>query len=109
MNQPFTEEHWTDTDGNPAGGVSYGTGFAVSWQNGPLGRGDERREPNGAFVETMLGVVKGRLEFYETAAAGRFACDENKAALACIQSALNVLDGRTKAREERGVEGTHGK
>jgi len=43
-------EHWRDDKGRPAGGVSSGRGFAISWQNGPLGRGNERRDPNGAFV-----------------------------------------------------------
>lgn len=107
MNQPFFEEHWQDENDNPAGGVSYGTGFAISWQNGPLGRGEERREAKGAFVETLLSVVKGRIEFYETAASGRFACNENAEAIRYIELALASLDSRTRAREARDVEGTH--
>lgn len=109
MRQPFSEEHWTDGDGNPAGGVSYGTGFCVSWQNGPLGRGEDRRAPNGGFVETLLEVVYGRIQFYEEAADGRFSCHENQEAQRHILAALEVLDSRTKAREARGVEGTHGR
>ena len=41
----------TDTDTDPAGGFVHGKGFRIDWQNGPLGRGNERQEPNGAFVE----------------------------------------------------------
>jgi hypothetical protein len=31
-----TSNHFTDVDGNPAGGTTYGNGFAIGWQNGPL-------------------------------------------------------------------------
>lgn len=109
MNHPFTDEHWTDENGNPAGGTSFGTGFCVSWQHGPLGRGEERREPNGAFVETLLAVVKSRIGFYQSAADGRFACEENADAIKHIEAALERLDSRTRDREARQVEGTHGR
>lgn len=65
MKQGHFEEHWCDADGNPAGGVSSGKGFVCSWQNGPLGRGNDRREPNGAFVEDVIQAVIGRIEFYQ--------------------------------------------
>lgn len=106
MRRGFFEEHWTN-DGNPAGGVSSGRGVAISWQNGPLGRGEHRREPNGAFVEDVLMMCLGRLVFYQTAAAGRFACQENSDAISHLEAALNVLDQRTLAREAQGVEGLH--
>ena len=41
MESPITSTHWNDTNGNPAGGATYGHGFAISWQNGPL------NEPGG--------------------------------------------------------------
>ena len=63
--QGHFEEHWNDVDRNPAGGVSSGRGFAISWQNGPLGRGNDRREPNGAFVEDVIQAVIGRISFYQ--------------------------------------------
>ena len=66
MKTPFTEHHWKDEQGRPAGGTSFGPGFCVSWQNGPLGRGEGRIPPNGAFVETLIAVAKGRLEFYQS-------------------------------------------
>lgn len=97
-------EHWKDEQGRPAGGVSSGRGFTVSWQNGPLGRGDERRQPNGAFVEDVLGACLGRLEFYQ---ASEFACDENADAIAHIFDALTRLNERTVRRTAAGVEGTH--
>lgn len=104
MKMPFTEQHWSDANGNPAGGVSFGHGCCISWQNGPLGRGAERLDPNGAFVETVLAMVYGRLAFYQTSP---FACEANAEAMEYIQGALEVLDARTKEREARQVEGTH--
>ncbi len=100
----FTQEHWLDADENPAGGVSFGEGFTISWQNGPLGRGEERREPNGAFVETLIQAVIGRIEFYQE---GKFACKENADALEFLDQAWAVLNSRTQRREAQEVEGTH--
>lgn len=113
----FFSENWTDglvhaPEGKdpgpvPAGGVSSGRGFTVSWQNGPLGRGTERREPNGAFVEDVLAACKNRIEWYQTACGGQFACEENESAILAIELALARLDERTKRRETAGTEGTH--
>lgn len=104
MKQGFKSEHWKDTNGNPAGGVSYGVGFAVSWQHGPLGRDADRIQPNGAFVEDLLGVVMDRIEYYQDS---RFNCKENAEALHHLQMAAEFLDSRTQNREARQVEGTH--
>jgi len=103
MRQGHFEEHWTDNDA-PAGGVSTGRGFTISWQNGPLGRGNNRKEPNGAFVEDVIQAVIGRIEFYQ---ASPFACQENDNALANLRRAAWELDQRTRSREVRAVEGTH--
>lgn len=99
-------EHWLDGAGNPAGGVSTGRGFTISWQNGPLGEigTSLRHEPDGAFVEDVLQAVIGRIEFYQQ---GRFACQENEDALTALRMAAQRLDDRTKDRERRLVEGTH--
>lgn len=102
--QRFFSENWLDEQGNPAGGVVSGRGFTISWQNGPLGRGSERREPNGAFVEDVIAAVTQRIEFYQQ---GRFACDENLAAINQLRVALAALALRTRKRETRAVEGTH--
>lgn len=100
----FKDEHWFDRNGNPTGGVSYGTGFTISWQNGPLGTGENRKEPNGAFVETIIKAAVQRLEFYQE---GKFACSENEMAIEHLELALNILNSRTLKRQKRGVEGTH--
>jgi hypothetical protein len=107
MKQRIVEEHHTDADGNPTGGTSCAVGMSIMWQSGPLGRGGERSEPNGAFVEGVLQAALGRLEFYQTASGGRFACDENATAIEHVKGALAALDRRTQRREQRGVEGTH--
>lgn len=106
MKQGHFEEHWNDANGNPAGGVSTGIGFTISWQNGPLGRSgtSERHGPNGAFVEDVIQAVIGRIEFYQ---ASRFSCQDNLDALKHLQVAAECLDHRTKDREARTVEGTH--
>lgn len=98
-----------DGDGNPAGGYVRGVGLEIEWQNGPLGRGADRKEPNGAFVETVLEAAKRRIEFYQTAKEGKFACRENAIAITKIQEAIFWLNKRTADREEREVEGTHQK
>ncbi len=104
MVQGFSSEHWNDKDGNPAGGCSTGTGLCISWQNGPLGRGDDRKEPNGAFVEDVIGVAVDRLEFYQESS---FACAQNEKAIMDLKYALQHLNARTTDREARQVEGTH--
>src|SRR3990167_6034191 len=107
MQHGFTEENWCDMNGNPAGGVTSGKGFTISWQNGPLGRGQERREANGAFVEDVIQAVRQRIEFYQTASEGKYACSENTKALEYLLMAEDILHARTREREARHVEGTH--
>lgn len=104
MQHGFTSHHATDAAGRPAGGQSFGVGFAIAWQNGPLGRGPERRPPNGAFVEDIIAAAADRLRWYQ---ASGFACDENAEAIDHLHRALAALERRTAAREARGVEGTH--
>lgn len=104
MLHDFNAEHWVDEEGKPAGGISQGVGFVISWQNGPLGRGGDRREPNGAFVETVIAAVKDRIHYYQR---GEFACEENEEALSHLSQALDALNERTQRREAAGIEGTH--
>lgn len=94
----------TDENGNPTGGSVRGVGITIDWQNGPLGRDGERKEPNGAFVETVIAAAKQRIEYYQDS---KFKCDENKAAIEYLDKALESLDSRTKKREAQKVEGTH--
>lgn len=103
MQSRFTSNHFTD-DGNPAGGATYGQGFAISWQNGPLAVDGERKEPNGAFVEDIIAAALDRLEYYQQT---KFACGENGEAINDLRNALNWLGNRTARRQKQGVEGTH--
>ncbi len=103
----FSSSNLTDVHDMPAGGTVEGTGLSIRWQNGPLGTGDERKEPNGAFVETLIAAVIQRLWWYQDVCEGKFKCEENTWAIDCLDQALKHLDNRTKERESRGVEGTH--
>lgn len=103
----FHSTHWYDHEGRPAGGISEGIGFTIAWQNGPLGRADGpggRRQPNGAFVETIIAAAKDRLEYYQSS---RFNCEENAEAIRHLALALAILNDRTARREAAGTEGTH--
>jgi hypothetical protein len=100
----FEKENRSDENGNPTGGSISGVGLAIDWQDGPLGRGKNRAEPNGAFVETVIAAAKSRLEFYQES---KFACEYNENAILALQLALNVLNQRTIDREKRQVEGEH--
>jgi len=96
------EYHNTDDDGNPQGGRSYGTGFEINWQSGPLGSGDDRKEPNGAFVETIIKAAIGRLKYYQST---KFACTQNVYTIQHLENALQSQQFRTQDRSMRGVEG----
>jgi hypothetical protein len=107
MRQTIESRHELDADGNPTGGITTGVGIEIRWQDGPLGRGADRTEPNGAFVEGVIAAALDRLAFYQTASGGRFACRENALAITKLEEALHWCDHRTRAREQREVEGTH--
>jgi hypothetical protein len=107
MLDTFIAKNDDDAAGYPAGGSVRGTGLEIHWQNGPLGRGAHRKEPNGAFVETVIAAAKQRIEYYQTGAGGKFKCDENAQAIEWLNVVLALLDKRTKEREARQVEGTH--
>ena len=106
-------EHWTDSDENPAGGFSSGDYFAISWQNGPLGRigTADRREPNGAFVETVLQAIIDRAQLLLDYPPHRFISENMKSDgvkfVAHLRKANEILDSRTKRRAKAGTEGTH--
>ena len=104
MRSTVTSNHFSDGNGNPAGGTTYGNGFAIGWQNGPLGRGPDRIEPYGAFVEDVIAAAIDRIEFYQ---GSKFHCVENAVALGHLKAASEVLQERTRERERREVEGTH--
>lgn len=104
MRQELEHDHRLSPEGMPAGGTTTGRGIQITWQDGPLGRGPDRIEPNGAFVEGVIEAALGRLDFYQVS---RFKCRENALAITKLQEALHWLQHRTADRERRGVEGTH--
>ena len=106
MLQDFKYGNYEDANGNPAGGFASGTGFSITWQNGPLVDPEtgERKPPSGAFVETIIQVVIEQINYYQQS---QFACEENANALASLEEALQQLQARTARREAAGVEGTH--
>lgn len=104
MRQEIQSNHDTDEAGNPAGGLTVGTGINIKWQNGPLGRDENRLTPNGAFVEGVIAAAADRLRYYQRS---KFQCWENARALDMLEAALSILDFRTQKREAQKVEGTH--
>lgn len=104
MRQEIQTVNALDREGRPAGGHVHGIGLEIRWQNGPLGTGDNRKEPNGCFVETVIAAARQRLEHYQDSP---FACDANATAIESLNIALEALDLGTTDRERRGVEGTH--
>lgn len=97
-------DHRNDKAGNPAGGMTYGTGYAIIWQDGPLGSGEGQKEPNGAQVEDIIGAAIDRLEFYQMS---KFVCEDNGKAIEHLYAALDSLATRTADRISRDVEGTN--
>lgn len=107
MKQKVKASNTTDVNGNPTGGTVEGVGITINWQNGPLGRGAQRAEPNGAFVEGVIEAARQRLQFYQAANGAKFWCPENERAIQCLTEAMDALESRTREREARLVEGTH--
>jgi len=95
MRQVITENHRTDQNGNPTGGTTEAVGIKINWQDGPLGRGANRKE---------IAAAIGRLKWYNS---GKFSCRENSLAITHLAEALHWCDARTRDRETREVEGTH--
>jgi hypothetical protein len=72
----------------------------VLFQNGPI----NEKGVNGVTQEALLAIVIDRLRSFQ---AGAYACRENAIALTKCEEALHWLHHRTRARMNRGVEGTH--
>lgn len=100
----FSAVNDVDANQNPTGGNVRGIGLSIDWQNGPLGRGEDRKEPNGVFVETVIAAALQRIEAYQ---ASKFKCRENALAITKLEEALHWLNARTNRRESQQVEGTH--
>ena len=96
-----------DTKSNPsrtdsAGYTASYSRAIVMFQNGPI----KEAGVNGITQEALLAIVIDRLKSFQ---AGPFACDANETALAHCRHALSELQIRTRARIDRGVEGTNQK
>jgi len=104
MRQVLTENHKMDENGNPMGGTTESLGIRIEWQDGPVGRGENKKEPTGAFVEGVIQAAIGRLRFYQN---GKFPCRENAIATQHLEEALLWICERARDREERQVHGVH--
>lgn len=76
-------------------------GVRIDFQNGPL---KETVYPNGLSNESLLAIVRDRLEGFQS---GPYACELNQIALRSVINAMAALNARTSERVSRGVEGTH--
>lgn len=106
MKQQIEGKHENDENGNPAGGTTTGVGIDIRWQKGPLGRGEGRQEPNGAFVEGVIDAARNRLDYYQQS---QFNSVYNERAIVHLDLALAACEQRTADREAQGIEGTHQK
>ena len=71
----------------------------IKFQKGPIAEAGA----NGISNESLLAVVIDRLQKFQE---GPYKCRENALALTKLEEAMHWLQSRTKARTERGVEGT---
>ena len=104
MQSTIYNEFKHDENDNPTGGFSKARGVDVRWQDGPLGTGESRKEPNGAFVEEVIQIAIDRLTFFNES---KFRSRENSLAITKLEEALHWLNARTSRREQSGIEGTH--
>lgn len=93
-------QFYTDTDGNPAGGLTSGPGFEIDWQNGTVNAADDI---NGANVVDILEAVRQRMEFFNES---KFRCRQNSLAITHIEEAMHWCQARITDRKNRGVLST---
>lgn len=58
---------------------------------------------NGFTIEELLAICVDRLSTYQES---RYACNDNLNAILHMTQAMQALDGRTKGRVAKGIEGT---
>ena len=75
---------------------------AIHFQEGPIAEAGV----NGVTHEALIAILIDRLQSFQ---AGRYACRENALALTRLEEAQHWLHHRTRARMDRGVEGTSAK
>lgn len=82
----FNARHLKDADGDPDGGVSWGTGFNIAWHSGcPLERA------NGALPENVIGAALDRLEHLQNS---RYSSPYYGQAIGFLKDALAALEER---------------
>ena len=87
---------WTRApDGSGAKGV-----WDIQFQNGSIAEAGV----NGLTQEALIAICIDRLRSFQ---AGPYACRENALVLTKLEEAQHWLLHRTRARMNRGVEGTH--
>jgi hypothetical protein len=96
-----------DTANNPSNEDSQGYRASFSrqvilFQNGPI----NEVGVNGITHEALLVILIDRLRCFQS---GPYNCFENACALTYLEAAQASLHSRTRARMDRGVEGTHQK
>ncbi len=79
---------------------STATGIPIRFQNGPIAEVGV----NGITHEALIAILIDRLQHFQK---GPYAGRENALALTKLEEAQHWLLHRTKARMDRGVEGTH--
>ena len=84
----------------PGDGIQPKSKTLVLFQNGPI----KEVGTNGLTHEALLAILEDRLQSFQS---GPYACPENEQALMHVRCAQGALQSRTKARLNRGVEGTH--
>ena len=99
MTEPLNR-NWTTPEGHHDGGISTGIGYTIAWQRGPLTDGGR----NGAFIIEVLESCLAKIKDYQT---GKFACEENDAAITHLEQALEPLRSRRDRRQSAGTFGTH--
>ncbi len=73
---------------------------SIRFQNGPI----KDANINGLTHEILIAICIDRLRSFQE---GPYRCRENAVALTKLEEAMMWLHKRTRAREARGVEGTH--
>jgi hypothetical protein len=94
-----------DTANNPSNEdpQGYKASFSrqvILFQNGPI----NEVGVNGITHEALLVILIDRLRCFQS---GPYNCFENACALTHLEAAQASLHSRTRARMDRGVEGTH--
>ena len=84
----------------PSDAVQPKSRTTIIFQNGPI----NEVGVNGLTHEALLSVLCDRMRGFQS---GPYASGDIAEALICMEQAMAALQRRTRARMERGVEGTH--